>query len=235
MTDRHFDLVESDTHFGRQLAGFLAGQGIRTELHENAGPLLASLALMPPCMVVLGDCQAVETALPTLRSIRDLSRVPCVVLGEGTRTAAAACLLEAGADDLIERDLPLPVMLARMRAVLRRAEWGLPGAAAPESRPWRLLTQRRQLLRPDGSECHLTTAEYALFRLLSEARPHPVPRDTISEKVLQRAYQADARTIDNLVLRLRRRLGPGQEQAIKTLRSAGYMFAGFAGAGFEIG
>ena len=98
----------------------------------------------------------------------------------------------------------------------------------------RLNLRSRQLLRPNGSECLLTTAEFDLMRLLVEANGAPVSRQSIAELVFHRPYRIEDRTVDNLVLRLRRKLGDGQERAIKTVRGAGYMFAGFEAAQLRV-
>jgi DNA-binding response OmpR family regulator len=54
-----------------------------------------------------------------------------------------------------------------------------------------------------------------------------VAREAIAAEVFRRPFRAEDRTVDNLVLRLRRKLGADQDNAIKTVRGAGYMFAGF--------
>ena len=131
---------------------------------------------------------------------------------------------EAGADDAANRGAPLPAVLARVRAVLRRAEWGRGEASSAITGldGWRLLPDRRQLLRPDGRECRLTTAEFDLVRVLVERRGRAVSRDAIARTVFGRPFRPEDRTVDNLVLRLRRKLDTAADpQAIRTVRGAG--------------
>lgn len=228
-------IVEADPIFSRKLAGFFAEHGFSPEAHPDPQPLLGRLAIRPLAIVVLGEAGEVATALHNLRRIRAVSKVPCVVLAGTSDDVSEIVVLEAGADDLIGRGVPLRALLARVRAVLRRAEWGMVrGAAEGTGGGWCLVAQRRQLLRPDGSECPLTTAEFDLIRLLIDADGRPVPRDAIAHGVFRRPFRAEDRTVDNLVLRLRRKLGPGQENAVKTVRAAGYMFAGFREAGLRV-
>ena len=104
-------------------------------------------------------------------------------------------------------------------------------AAAVGLDGWRLLPDRRQLLRPDGRECPLTTAEFDLVRVLVERRGRAVSRDAIARSVFGRPFRPEDRTVDNLVLRLRRKLDTAHPQAIRTVRGSGYMFAGFGGGG----
>jgi DNA-binding response OmpR family regulator len=225
-------IVDTDAFFAARLAAYLDSHGLPADLMPDLSALLDSLPRRPTRMVVLGEARG--GALPALRRLRDVSRVPCVVLSAGPDEVNHIGSLEAGADDFIDRELPMRTILARIRAVLRRAEWP-PETAAPavEARGasgWRLLTNHRRLLRPDGSECDLTTAEFDLLRLLAEANGVPVSREDISATVFRRRFRAEDRTVDNLVLRLRRKLGPEQDRAIKTVRGAGYMFAGFIDA-----
>jgi DNA-binding response OmpR family regulator len=233
-------IVEADAAFGRRLRDFLAGHGLPCGLHEGADALLESVAVQPPPRLVLlcgGDLAA---PLSVLRSLRAASRVPCILLADGLDEAGGVLARDTGADDAADRAAPFPAVLARVRAVLRRAEWG--AAAAPPPPPpsaavvgldgWRLLPDRRQLLRPDGLECPLTTAEFDLVRMLVERRGRAVSRDAIARTVFGRPFRADDRAVDNLVLRLRRKLDAAADpRAIRTVRGAGYMFPGFGGGG----
>ena len=167
---------------------------------------MAELTAKPPARLVLlggGDSTALLSALRRLRAV---SRVPCILLVGGLDEAVGALARDAGADDAADRAAPFLAVLARVRAVLRRAEWGTvevaPAAVALDG--WRLLPDRRQLLRPDGRECPLTTAEFDLVRVLVERRGRAVSRDAISRSVFGRPFRPDDRTVDNLVLRLRR-------------------------------
>ena len=233
-------IVEQDIHYGEELVGYLANQGLQAVLIPDLPALFALLQQHPPRLVVLGEVGVGGSMLPVVRRLRDLSRVPCIVLSTAPDDTSHIVTLEAGADDFIERSLPMRAILARIRAVLRRAEWppelmapmhvAPVIASPPPSRGWKLQPQHRRLLRPNGTECDLTTAEFDLLRLLVEADGVPVSRDDISATVFRRSFRAEDRTVDNLVLRLRRKLGANQEKAIKTVRGAGYMFAGFADA-----
>jgi DNA-binding response OmpR family regulator len=221
-------MLETDPNQADRMHGFLVAQGLAVDSYRDTEALIASLPMRPPQMLLIGAGRESSTTLALLREIRDRSRVPAMVLGAADDISQVA-ILEAGADDVLPRSVPLRALIARMRTILRRAEWGM---ATPPSittvNGWRLVAERRQLLRPDDSECHLTTAEFDLLQLLLESRGQAVSRDAVAERVFRRPFRAEDRTVDNLVLRLRRKLGPEQQEAIKTVRGAGYMFAGFA-------
>lgn len=221
-------IIEATPTEGERLASFFVEQGFAVDRYDTSDGLLALLPSRPPHLVLL--CASPEDPTATagqLRRLREESRLPIVILG-GVDDISPVLMIEAGADDMLARSLPLRAILARIRAILRRAEWGLAHGSRPLSvNGWRLLADRRQLLRPDGSECPLTTAEFDLMQLLLEHRGRAVDRDTIAEVVFHRPFRAEDRTVDNLVLRLRRKLGDTGQVAVKTVRGAGYMFVGF--------
>ncbi|MDB5373352.1 MAG: Two-component system, OmpR family, response regulator CpxR [Belnapia sp.] len=233
------EIIDTDTNFGRKMASFFHDHGFSAEVHDDARSMMDRLSSRPPRMVILGEEREPAASLQTLRRIRDISLVPCIMVVNRSDDRAdelsQIMVLEAGADDLVDRDLPLRALLARVRAVLRRAEWGAvqvePTVAVDG---WRLIPARRQLLRPNGSECALTTAEFDLMTMLVDTRGRAISRDAIAETVFRRPFRAEDRTVDNLVLRLRRKLGSAQQDCIKTVRGAGYLFAGFADCGLRV-
>jgi two-component system phosphate regulon response regulator OmpR len=173
-----------------------------------------------------------------LRRIRAVSVVPLVLMGGpaasfGDRVAA----LELGADDYVGAAMPLQEVLARLRAVLRRAALASRRPPrAPDEAPdvrlieggWRLALNRRALVGPDGEAAlPLTGAEFELLRLLAAAAGEPVDRETISRSVFRRPWQIEDRAVDGLVKRLRRKL---QADAIASVRGVGYAIR-FAEAG----
>jgi DNA-binding response OmpR family regulator len=231
MVQLSLGIIEPDGGLGRSLVKFLSDQGFAPELHPDAAPLVDRLRTRPPHLVIIGCDGEPGSTLQILRQIRDLSVVPCFVMASHADDISEIVALEAGADGLLDRAAPLRALLARIRAVLRRGEWGVVETVPALSvGGWRLIAERRQLLRPDGSECLLTTAEFDLMHLLVESMGKAVSRDTIASTVFRRPFRAEDRTVDNLVLRLRRKLGPAQQDSIKTIRGAGYLFAGFIGS-----
>jgi DNA-binding response OmpR family regulator len=218
-------VVERDASFGAELAGYLEGQGYPTLLVPDLAALLRLLELGQPALVLLGEQEA--GVLPALGRLRDASRLPCIVLAAEPDRTIEILALEAGADDYLAASLPPRAILARIRSLLRRCAPAAEPAQAPCARGWQFHPTQRRLLRPDGSECELTTAEFDLLRLLIQAEGLPVSRDDIAATVFRRRLHPEDRSVDNLVLRLRRKLGPAQARAIKTVRGAGYMFAGF--------
>lgn len=224
-------VLDGATRFGSTLVGFLGRQGISADLHADESPLLERLETSALGMLVMHE-PGCGDVLSTLHRIRTVSRVPCIVVGDEADPDRSIGILDAGADDMMARETPLPIMLARMRAVLRRGAWGLAAEStqptAPQGDPyWRLMRPRRELYRPDGTECRLTTAEFDLFCLLVDNGPGVVSREDICREVFRRRWRSEDRTVDNLVVRLRRKLDDEARATIRTLQGRGYAFVGF--------
>jgi len=137
--------------------------------------------------------------------------------------------LESGADDYIAKPFEPRELLARVRAVLRRA-----GDTAPppsELGQRRIGTamldlERHVLILADGTEDQLAASEYDLLKLLVENPNRPLTREWLLEATSHREAEAFDRAIDNRIMRLRRKVenDPGKPQAIRNVRGVGYMF-----------
>jgi|GEM_PF-2696369 len=203
----------------------------RCEGLDRAIALLDGEAGLPPAdLLVLRPPGAGRDGLRMLQRIRTASPIAVVLIGHscdrfGDRVAA----LELGADDYLAPGMPLPEMIARIRAVLRRAAGGGTralsradgaGAAPPIQGGWRLAVHRRALVATDGGRTlPLTGAEYELLRQLQRAGGAAVDRDTISRLVFRRPWRVEDRAVDGLVKRLRRKLAG---EAIASVRGVGY-------------
>jgi DNA-binding response OmpR family regulator len=182
-------------------------------------------------LILLRAPAALAEGLGMLRRIRAVSSLPVVVMGgPGATFGDRVAALELGADDYLAAATPIQEVLARLRAVLRRASLASrrphrPMPAAPAEHRvieggWRLAAHRRALVGADGEAgLPLTGAEFELLRLLAAADGEPVDRETISRSVFRRPWQIEDRAVDGLVKRLRRKL---QADAIASVRGIGY-------------
>ena len=169
-----------------------------------------------------------DVMLPSLdgfevcREIRKQSRVPIVMLTARTDTLDVVVGLESGADDYVTKPFEMPELVARVRAVLRRAQ------AAPEET--RLSVGLLEVdpagftARKDGKDLSLTATE---FRLLLEMARRPgqvFTRELLLQRVWNYDYLGDSRLVDVAVQRLRSKLedDPAHPRMIKTVRGVGY-------------
>ena len=224
-------LVDDDADFNEELSLFLEAHGIRCAAVTDPGLLMPLMQEIEPDLLVLDQRLGAVTGLDLLREVRATSPIPCMILTGLEDPIDRILGLELGADDYVQKTAMPREILARIRAVLRRAR-GIPQGTTVErlARGWDFRTDERELFRPDGSRCHLTSAEFSLLRSLVEANGEPVSRETLTERVFNRPYRQGDRAIDSLVVRLRRKLEPDVEHpsVIKSARQQGYVFAGFA-------
>jgi DNA-binding response OmpR family regulator len=177
-----------------------------------------------------------SSGLDLLRRLRERSRVPVMMLTARGEEMDRVLGLELGADDYVAKPFAPRELVARVRALLRRAG---PGGAMPEPRSrrigfagWVLDTARRELLSPDGAAVDLSGAEYDLLLAFLEHPGRVLSREQLLE-VAKRRVGVDPfdRTVDVQVSRLRRKIEPGDDSPplIKTVRGAGYVFVAEVG------
>lgn len=157
-----------------------------------------------------------------LERVREVSDVPVLVLtaaGEGPQTVRG---LDGGADDYVSKPFDPEILIARIRALLRR------GAAAPEitvlSDDVLMLDEARRRVEVAGKEVRLTPTEFHLLATLMRNRNQVVTQEQLLEDVWGNAG-GDARQVRLYVSYLRRKLGDaGAADPIETVRGFGYRF-----------
>ncbi|MNV33032.1 Transcriptional regulatory protein OmpR [compost metagenome] len=140
--------------------------------------------------------------------------------------------LEMGADDYIGKPFNPRVVVARVKAVLRRtgvlaAEPAAPRAAGLGFNGWTLDTTRCELSSPQQATVALTQGEYGLLLALAQNARRVLSREQLLELTHSESAEVFDRTIDVLIMRLRRKIeiNPHQPLLIKTIRGLGYVFA----------
>lgn len=225
----HIVMVEDDAEIGAMVAGFLTAQGYRVTLAEGGEAMKRVLSADPADLVVLDLLLPGEDGLSLLRFLRAQSApLPVIMLtalsGETDRVVG----LEMGADDYLGKPFSQRELLARIRAVLRRA-------APPEADGkadsfdfaggWRLEIARRRLISPDGVLVEMTSGEIDLLLAFLRHPQQVLSRDRLLDLARGRVAGPFDRTIDVQVGRLRRKLetDPKAPEIIKTIRGGGYM------------
>jgi DNA-binding response OmpR family regulator len=226
MADLPLLLVEDDDGIARPLAAALAGDGHEVVRVATGREALARAAEGVRAVVLdlgLPDIDGVEVC----RRLRGLAPdVPVLILTARTSETDVVVGLDAGADDYVTKPFRLAELLARLRALLRRAEAaGAPrdeGLAAQDVRvdP----AARRAWVGED--ELDLTPKEFDLLALLVAEAGRAVPRERIMREVWDTTWLGSTKTVDMHVSWLRRKLGDdaAAPRYITTLRGVGFRF-----------
>ena len=175
------------------------------------------------------DAAILDVMLPEIdgfelcRQIRRESDLPVIMLTARGDVMDRVVGLEIGADDYVPKPFEPRELLARLQTVLRRARAPAPNSKRLAFDGLSIDLERRQV-QCAGSTVELTSTEYELLVMLA-SEPHKVfDRDQILNKLRGHEAELHTRAVDILVSRLRKKLEP--LDCIKTLRNAGYTFAG---------
>jgi two-component system response regulator MtrA len=220
--DERVLLVEDDasirevTALGLQRAGFrvtTAGDG-RSGLAQARQPVFDLVILD----VMLPELDGFEVC----REIRKTSRVPIVMLTARTDTIDVVVGLESGADDYVKKPFEVAELVARVRAVLRRAAAQPPDAVLSVG-PLEI-DPAKFTVRRDGAELSLTATEFRVLLELARRPGQVFTREMLLERVWDYDYLGDSRLVDVAVQRLRAKVEewPAQPRLIRTVRGAGY-------------
>jgi DNA-binding response OmpR family regulator len=223
-------LVEDDARLAALTKEYLEGHGVAV-VHVADGRRGQEEALTGRYDAVLLDLMLPgKDGLEVCREIRARSDVPVLVLTARGEEADRVMGLELGADDYVAKPFSPRELLARIRAVVRRAK-GRAGPVKDLVRVGALVVDpaaRRVTLR--GREVALTGYEFALLEALARRAGRVLSREQLMELARGSAEEAFDRTVDVHVSRLRQKLGddPKHPRLIKTVRGAGYVLAGEA-------
>ena len=233
----HVLVVDDDREIGKLLAQFLGSQGFRVTAAEDGTGMRRVLAEDTVDVVILDLMLPGEDGLTLLRDLRATSGLPVIMLTAMGSETDRVVGLELGADDYLPKPFSTRELLARVRAVLRRAGSAAP-AAAGQAGPgdgtgrnvlsfagWVLDSGRRLLRAPDGVLVDLTSGEFDLLLAFLLHPQEVLTRDQLLDLSRGRIAGPEDRTIDVQVGRLRRKLetDPKNPEMIKTVRGGGYM------------
>ncbi|WP_368543940.1 response regulator [Enterobacter soli] len=179
--------------------------------------------------MMLPDINGLQVLLQVQKQRPELPVVMLTGLGSESDVVVG---LEMGADDYIGKPFNPRVVVARVKAVLRRTGVLATEAAAPRVpgiafNGWTLDTTRCELTDPQRNAVPLTQGEYGLLLALTQNARRVLSREQLLELTHSESAEVFDRTIDVLIMRLRRKIeaNPHQPMLIKTIRGLGYVFA----------
>ncbi len=221
-------VVDDDPHILDALAVGLGLQwpecAVLTAADGEAG--LEAFYEHEPDVVVLDVTMPRKDGFAVLAAIRRVSDVPVLMLTARGEEAAQVRGLELGADDYLVKPFSHLVLLARIRAVLRRAQLPPPAEALPDfaAGPLAIHFQDRRVT-VDGAPVRLTPVEYKLLYHLARNAGRVLPHQALLDRVWGADYLASTEYLKVFVSRLRAKLErPGGPKYIQTERGLGYRF-----------
>jgi two-component system response regulator ChvI len=228
-------LVDDDRNILTTVSIALQAEGFATRLYSDGEAALAALLENPPDMAVFDIKMPRMDGMELLRRVRAHSPLPVIFLTSKDDEADEEAGLELGADDYIAKPFSLRLLIARIRAILRRGDAQLPGGggADQEVRPTEAITRGRLTMDParhhvtwDGKPVGLTVTEFLLLEALA-ARPGVIKsRNQLMDAAYTDDVFVDDRTVDSHIKRMRRKFRSVDRDfaAISTLYGAGYSF-----------
>jgi len=224
MPAEHILIVDDDPEICGLLSKFLKRHDYRVTGAQSGTAMFQALAASTVDLVILDLMLPGEDGLTLCRRLRQESDVPLIMLTAMRADTDRIVGLEIGADDYIPKPFEPRELLTRIQTILRRAR---APATVPQSRlvfdGLEIDLERRQVLR-QGEPVELTGTEFELLAMLAGAPRKVFHRDEILNRLRGQDADLYTRAVDILVSRLRKKLEP--LDCIKTLRNAGYAFAG---------
>ena len=214
-------VVDDEPQFLRALATNLRGAGYVVDTAETAADALATAPLRPPDAVILDLLLPDASGRDVCRQLREWSDVPIILVSAVGDDDEKIAALDAGADDYVTKPFAMGELLARLRAVLRRAVSG----AAPivEVGPIRIDLEKT-VVTVDERPVHLTPHEFKILRLLALNEGKLLTHRAILREVWGPAYGDESNYLHVYVSQLRRKLepDPAKPQYLLTEPGAGY-------------
>jgi two-component system OmpR family response regulator len=230
-TAAHVLFVEDDPEIRALVADFLRTSGFRVTVAQDGEEMDRVMAAADVDLLVLDIMLPKEDGLSLCRRVRAAGNLPVIMLTARGSEIDRVVGLEMGADDYLTKPFGTHELAARIRALLRRAQY-VP-AEAPDRRrsvlsfaEWRLDLVARRLYSHDGTRVPLTGGEFELLVAFCEHANKVLTREQLLDFTRGRAPTTIDRSVDIQVSRLRRKIekDPKDPVLIQTVRSGGYVF-----------
>jgi two-component system response regulator CpxR len=218
-------IIDDDEELCELVSEYLSAEDFQVE-SANDGEIGLNKALSGDYDLAILDVMLPKiNGFDVLRQLRERSKMPVLMLtarGDDTERIVG---LEIGADDYLPKPFNPRELLARLRAILRRARGDGSSPEKLQVDDLEISTSSRSV-RIDGREISVTSVEFDLLRALVKEAGKIVKKDALSEEVLERELSPYDRSLDMHISNLRKKLGPRSDGSdrIKTVRSVGYIY-----------
>jgi DNA-binding response OmpR family regulator len=220
-------VVDDDENLRRLVAAYLESEGYEVDEAADGPSAIAAVEKVEPQLVVLDLMLPGVSGLEVARQIRTTRTTPILMLTARGSEDDMLLGFGAGADDYLVKPFSPKVLVARVKAVLRRT-----GAEGDEGQAGLLalrgisIDPKAREVRVEGRVIELTGTEFELLRVLGEHPGWVYTREELLESVWGYSYLGDSRLVDVHIANLRKKIGddPSEPQFIRTVRGVGYKF-----------
>jgi two-component system, OmpR family, response regulator len=228
----HILALDDDVDLRKLLLDYLSGQDFRVSAVARGQQMLTILQREPVDLLLLDLRLPGENGMELARRVREISRVPILILSGQSDEADRVMGLELAADDYMVKPFSPRELLARIRAILRRSQANTtPNFNDDQVRAfrfsgWELNLRLRRLTSADGNAIPLTNSEFSLLCAFLTAPQRVLSREQLLERSRLHSLEVYDRSIDVTILRLRRKIesDPSNPTLLTTERGAGYIF-----------
>jgi two-component system response regulator ChvI len=223
-------LVDDDRNILTSVSMTLEQEGFQVRTYTDGESALQGLLARPADLAVLDIKMPRMDGMELLQRLRQRSAMPVVFLTSKDEEVDELMGLRLGADDYITKPFNPRELLARVRAVLRRASRGgeAPATMGREVQmgKCRLNLDTRKLFEADGTEVPITSMEFDLLKCFAEHPRRVLSRDQLLDMAHSKEMEPFDRSIDTRIARIRRKIerDPAKPSCLKTVRAAGYCF-----------
>src|SRR5881396_1521826 len=216
-------VVEDDQDIAQLVARYLEKAGFVPEVVSSGRDALTAIAAQAPDLIVLDLMLPQVDGLEVCRAVRGreaTAAIPIIMLTARAEESDRIVGLELGADDYVAKPFSPSELVARVRALLRRARRAAPASAAITYGPI-VVDPDQHMVSSDGRDVTLTAKEFLLLEYLLQHRGRVLSRDVLLTDVWGYRYTGGTRTVDVHVRRLREKL-PMLADALVTVKQFGY-------------
>ncbi len=222
-------LVEDDERLATLVSEYLQSYEFSVDVVARGDLAIAHFQAHSPDLVVLDLMLPGLDGMVVCRQLREISKVPILILTAREDSYDEVSALEQGADDFVNKPVQPRILLARLRALVRRIGSGADTdeASSNDSVSFGRLHVSRadRVVQWHEKTVDLSNTEFKLLMILVEAPGQVLSRDEILKKMRGIEFDGLDRSIDNLVSRLRRRFDDHNSERIKTVWGEGYLFS----------
>jgi two-component system, OmpR family, response regulator BaeR len=223
MTERCVYIVEDEPKIAALLNDYLRGAGFVTKIFVDGRFVVDAVRANPPAALILDLMLPVSDGMSICKEIRTFSAVPVLMLTARVEESDILAGLACGADDFVTKPFSASQVLARITALIRRAEGRV--TTDPGSVKY-MIDEAAQRVAWHGHWLALSTSEFQILKLMMKHPGRIFSRDQLLNQLGERAQESADRAIDSHIKNIRRKIATIDPEAtcVTSVYGAGYRF-----------